>query len=126
MLHTDPPPFFHRGPSPLARLAFFALLSIALLFADTRFRYLEGIRHGVSTVIAPLQRAVLWPGAAWQAIGVYFASKEALATGRTLSEVVLAKKLMDADTLDRVLEPLGLPPPGGPEPALPGDDDVHA
>ena len=80
MLHTDPPPFFHRGPSPLARLAFFALLSIALLFADTRFRYLEGIRHGVNTVIAPLQRAVLWPGAAWQATSVYFASKEALAT----------------------------------------------
>ena len=29
------------GPSPLARLAFFGLLSIALLFADTRYRYLE-------------------------------------------------------------------------------------
>jgi rod shape-determining protein MreC len=80
MLHTDPPPFFHRGPSPLARLAFFALLSIALLFADTRFRYLEGIRHGVNTVIAPLQRAVLWPEAAWHAISVYFASKQVLAT----------------------------------------------
>jgi rod shape-determining protein MreC len=78
MLHTDPPPFFHRGPSPLARLAFFALLSIALLFADTRFRYLEGVRHGVNTVIAPLQRAVEWPGEAFTFVAAYFASKHAL------------------------------------------------
>ncbi len=80
MLHTDPPPFFHRGPSPLARLSFFALLSIALLFADTRFRYLEGIRHGVNTVIEPLQRAVQWPGEASAFVASYFASKRELAS----------------------------------------------
>jgi rod shape-determining protein MreC len=92
MLHTDPPPFFHRGPSPLARFAFFAVLSIALLFADSRFRYLEGMRHGVNTVIAPLQRAVQWPGEAWEAVGVYFASKSALATeNAALHERLLAE-----------------------------------
>jgi fumarate hydratase class II len=32
-------------------------------------------------------------------------AKEALATNRTLREVVLEKKLMDAATLDRVLDP---------------------
>jgi rod shape-determining protein MreC len=91
MLHTDPPPFFHRGPSPLARFAFFAVLSIALLFADSRFRYLEGMRHGVNTVIAPLQRAVQWPAEAWQAVAVYFASKSALATeNAALHEKLLA------------------------------------
>jgi rod shape-determining protein MreC len=79
MLHNDPPPFFHRGPSPLARLSFFALLSIALLFADTRFRYLEGIRVGVNAVIAPLQRAVQWPGEAAGFVAAYFASKRELA-----------------------------------------------
>ena len=92
MLHTDPPPFFHRGPSPLARFAFFAVLSIALLFADSRFRYLEGMRHGVNTVIAPLQRAVQWPGEAWEAVAVYFASKSALATeNAALHERLLAE-----------------------------------
>lgn len=78
MLYTDPPPFFHRGPSAGARLAFFVLLSIVLLFADTRFRYLEGIRQGINTLIAPLQRAVEWPGETTDFIATYFASKRAL------------------------------------------------
>ncbi len=39
-------------------------------------------------------------------------AKEALASGRTLREIVLAQKLMDAATLDRVLEPLGMTQPG--------------
>ena len=64
---VEPPPFFHRGPSPLARLAFFGLLSIALLFVDTRYRYLEGVRQVVAVVLYPLQRAVQLPG---EALGV--------------------------------------------------------
>ena len=38
---------------PLARLAFFGLLSIALMFADTRFRYLEGIRQVAAVALYP-------------------------------------------------------------------------
>jgi actin-like ATPase involved in cell morphogenesis len=53
---AEPPPFFHRGLSPLARLAFFGLLSIALMFADTRFRYLEGVRQIVSAVKSALEQ----------------------------------------------------------------------
>ena len=53
-ISVDPPPFFHRGPSPLTRLAFFGLLSLALLFADTRFRYLENIRQIMAIVLYPL------------------------------------------------------------------------
>lgn len=75
---ADPPPFFHRGPSPLARLTFFGLLSIALMFADTRFRYLEGIRQAATTVLYPLQRTVQLPGEALMWVGTYFASKRAL------------------------------------------------
>src|SRR6266542_4165084 len=75
---VEPPPFFHRGPSPLARLAFFGLLSIALMFADTRFRYLEGIRQVVTIALYPLQRAVQLPGEALMWVGTYFASKRAL------------------------------------------------
>jgi fumarate hydratase, class II len=38
-------------------------------------------------------------------------AKEAFATGKTLREVVLAKKLMDEATLDRVLDPLAMTKP---------------
>ena len=75
---ADPPPFFHRGPSPLARLAFFGLLSIALMFADTRFRYLEGMRQVVTVALYPVQRAVQMPGEALAWVGAYFASKRDL------------------------------------------------
>ena len=75
---VEPPPFFHRGPSPLARLAFFGVLSLALLFADTRFRYLEGIRAVATIVLTPLHRAVQIPGEMLAWIGGYFASKQAL------------------------------------------------
>ena len=75
---VEPPPFFHRGPSPLARLAFFGVLSLVLLFADTRFRYLEGIRAVATIVLTPLHRAVQIPGETLAWIGGYFASKQAL------------------------------------------------
>jgi rod shape-determining protein MreC len=75
---ADPPPFFHRGPSPLARLAFVALVSIALMFADTRFKYLEGIRQGAAVILYPVQRAVQMPGEALAWVGAYFASKRSL------------------------------------------------
>ena len=81
MMHhisAEPPPFFHRGPSPAARLAFFGLLSLALMFADTRFKYLEGIRQVTSVMLYPLQRAVQLPGEALVWTGAYFSSKRAL------------------------------------------------
>lgn len=75
---VDPPPFFHRGPSPLARLAFFGVLSLALLFADTRFRYLEGMRSVAAVALYPLHRVVQVPGETLAWIGSYFASKQLL------------------------------------------------
>jgi rod shape-determining protein MreC len=78
-LPVEPPAFFHRGPSPLARLAFFGLISLALLFADTRFRYLENIRQVAAVIVYPLQRAVQLPGEALSWVGGYFSSQRALA-----------------------------------------------
>jgi rod shape-determining protein MreC len=75
---VEPPPFFHRGPSPLARLAFFGVLSLVLLFADTRYRYLEGIRSAATVALSPLHRAVQIPGELYSWIGGYFASKQTL------------------------------------------------
>ena len=78
-LPVEPPPFFHRGPSPLTRLAVFGLLSLALLFADTRYRYLENIRRGAAIVLYPMQRLVQMPGDALAYVGTYFSSQRALA-----------------------------------------------
>jgi rod shape-determining protein MreC len=76
---VEPPAFFHRGPSPLARLAFFGVLSLALLFADTRYRSLENIRQFAGTVLYPVQRAVEMPIEAVAWVGRYFADKARLA-----------------------------------------------
>lgn len=78
-ISADPPPFFHRGPSPFARLAFFGLLSIVLMFADTRYRYLEEVRQVATVALYPLQRVVQLPGEALDWVGGYFSSKRMLA-----------------------------------------------
>ena len=75
---VEPPAFFHRGPPPLARLAFFGLISLALLFADTRYRYLENVRHVAGIVLYPLQRVVRVPGDALAYVATYFASQREL------------------------------------------------
>src|SRR5689334_9775583 len=75
---AEPPAFFRRGPSPLARLAFFGLISLALLFGDTRYRYLENVRHVAGIVLYPLQRVVRIPGDALAYVATYFASQREL------------------------------------------------
>ncbi|MBI3140540.1 MAG: rod shape-determining protein MreC [Rhodocyclales bacterium] len=70
----QPPPFFKRGPAPLARLVFFVLLSLALLVLDLRFRYLELARQGVAVALYPMQRMAYTPVELAGRIGEYFTS----------------------------------------------------
>lgn len=77
-LPADTPDFFHRGPSPAARLVVFALLSVLLLFLDTRFRTLEQVRQVAATILYPVQRAAAYPGLLLSEVGDYFESKQAL------------------------------------------------
>ena len=55
-MEHQPPPFFRTGPSPLARLFIFTLLSLVLLGTDARLKYLEMVRQIASVIIYPLQR----------------------------------------------------------------------
>jgi len=88
----DPPPFFKRGPTPFARFVFFGLVSLALLFADSRYGYLENVRAVVAVVLAPLQRAALLPVQAWDIAAAYFASQTRLsAENRSLQQQLLAQ-----------------------------------
>ena len=77
MEHT-PPPFFHRGPAPLVRLAFFASLSLALLVLDARFRYTEGLRGILALAVHPLQTVASLPVLLAERVGGYFASQAQL------------------------------------------------
>ena len=89
---VDPPAFFNRGPSPLARLAFFGILSLALLFADTRYRYLENVRQTVAIALYPLQRALEMPGAAFAYVSGYFGTNRRMADeNATLRQELVAR-----------------------------------
>ena len=70
----QPPPFFKRGPAPLARLFFYATLSIALLFVDARFQTLELLRQGLSLITHPLQQMAQSPAALAANAGNYLTS----------------------------------------------------
>jgi rod shape-determining protein MreC len=74
----QPPPFFKHGPSPRARFAFFALLSIVLLVVDAHRNYLDTLRQAVSVAISPLQRAANLPGALLGNIGDFFVTQARL------------------------------------------------
>ena len=60
-MEHQPPPFFRTGPSPLARLFIFTIVSLALLGADARLKYLDTVRQVASVVIYPLQRIANTP-----------------------------------------------------------------
>lgn len=77
-MEYTPPPFFRRGPSLLARLGLFVLMSLILLYADARFHYMEGLRRVVAIVLYPLQELADTPGAAASRIGNFFVSQSYL------------------------------------------------
>lgn len=86
----EPPPFFHRGPSPLARLTFFTLIAIALMIADHQFRALETVRLSLTVIAHPLQQAAAMPSEALGRMADYFANQERLLReNRDLREKVL-------------------------------------
>jgi rod shape-determining protein MreC len=60
-MEYSPPPLFKQGPSALARLIFFVVLSLALLVSDARFKTLEVVRGVLGAGLYPLQRAALVP-----------------------------------------------------------------
>lgn len=69
--------FFNRGPSPVARLVFFSVLSLLLLFVDARYRYLESTRSALSVLVSPIQRLANWPGELWDQAGNFFITQGA-------------------------------------------------
>jgi rod shape-determining protein MreC len=77
-LIREPPPFFHRGPSPLARLTFFTLFAVALMIADHRFQALERVRQSLSVLAHPLTQLAAMPSQALSRLTDYFVVQEKL------------------------------------------------
>lgn len=99
----SPPPFFKRGPAPLAQLAFFLSLSIALLFADLRFHTLEWARLGAATAVWPLQRLAGMPIEVAGNAGEYFTTLAALQAENTdykKKQLAVANQLLRQEHLE--------------------------
>ena len=73
-MEYTPPPFFKTGPSPLTRLLFFAVLSLAILVADARFKQLQAVRQIVSVMVYPLQRIAAAPASLARRVRDFFVS----------------------------------------------------
>lgn len=99
MVEDTPPPFFRRGPAPLALLSFYVALSIALFVLDLRFQALGVVRQSLFTVADPLQRLAQSPVRWLEAGGDYFHSlDEAQAEAARLK----AERLAAAPDFDRL------------------------
>jgi rod shape-determining protein MreC len=92
-MDRQPPPFFNRGPAPIVRLSFFALLALLLMVVDARFRYAEMLRSGLAVVIYPLQRAAVAPVDLLSGIAGYFTS---LSSAQRDNEALRTKVLQNA------------------------------
>ena len=57
-----PPPFFKRGPAPLALLTFYIAVSLAIFVVDLRFKSLDLVRQSIALVVDPVQRVAQTPG----------------------------------------------------------------
>lgn len=79
-MEHQPPPFFRTGPSPLARLFIFTLLSLVLLGTDARLKYLETVRQIASVIIYPLQRIAGAPFSIAQRTAEFFTTQSSLKT----------------------------------------------
>ncbi|MDD5175461.1 MAG: rod shape-determining protein MreC [Sterolibacterium sp.] len=99
----QPPPFFHRGPAPFARLMFFVALSLLLLVLDLRFHTLELARQGVALVTYPLQRLANAPLEGLESWGNYFSSLVTLEkenTGLRRQQLTTANLLLRQEHLE--------------------------
>lgn len=96
-----PPPFFKRGPAPLALLTFYIAISLALFVVDLRFKSLELLRQSISLVVDPLQRVAQTPGSLVDYAGQYLQGMRAL---QQENEELKHAKLTQAPDLQRLAQ----------------------
>ncbi|MCZ7565731.1 MAG: rod shape-determining protein MreC [Burkholderiales bacterium] len=90
------PAFFHRGPAPIARVTFFAVLSTLLMVLDARFQYAEPLRQVLALAAYPIQQVAAAPVIAYGRLADFFASRSAL---QRENEALRAEQLRSAPAL---------------------------
>ena len=73
-----PPPFFKRGPAPLALLTFYIAVSLAIFVVDLRFKSLDLLRQSIALVVDPVQRVAQTPGSLVDYAGQYLQGMHSL------------------------------------------------
>ena len=99
-MERQPPPFFHRGPTPLARLGFFAALSVLLMVLDARFRYAEPLRQVLALAAYPMQQLATAPVTAFADLSEFFASRAVLQQENAALRAERLKRAPDLLTLE--------------------------
>jgi rod shape-determining protein MreC len=79
-MEHQPPPFFRTGPAPLVRLLLFTALSLGLLVADARLKYLDTLRQVASVIVYPIQRIAGAPAGIFQRASEFFVTNSSLRT----------------------------------------------
>jgi rod shape-determining protein MreC len=89
------PAFFARGPSPFARLVFFAALSLALMATDSRLQYLTSMRENLMVLLHPLQVIANAPSQIYQFTTEYFSTHHRLLNeNKQLKEQALKQNIL--------------------------------
>ena len=96
--------FFNRGPSPVVRLIFFAMLSLLLLFIDARYRALESTRSALSVLVSPIQQLATLPGILWHQAGDFFITQSAQRQLANENEIMRQQHQIDSAQLLRLQE----------------------
>ncbi|WP_189531876.1 rod shape-determining protein MreC [Paludibacterium paludis] len=103
------PSFIRQGPSPAARLALCAALSVTLLISDSQFGLMEQVRQGLSVAFYPLQRAVNMPVTAARAVSDFFTTQASLQADNNAlrnRHLAMAARLQRLETLEHDYETL--------------------
>jgi rod shape-determining protein MreC len=101
-MDRSPPPIFKQGPSSVARVALFTLLSLILMAVDARTELLHALRQGVGAVLYPVQRTLLVPRTALTISSDYLGEIERLRSENTelrRLEITNAQQLLQAEQL---------------------------
>ena len=98
-IDNAPPPFFKRGPAPLALLTFYIAISLAIFVVDLRFRSLELLRQSIALLVDPVQRVAQTPGSLVDYAGDYLQGLQAL---QSENNELKHAKLTTAPDLERL------------------------
>lgn len=96
-----PPPFFKRGPAPLALLTFYIAVSLAIFVFDLRFKSLDLLRQSIALVVDPVQRVAQTPGSLVDYASQYLQGMHSL---RQENDELKHAKLTTAPDLQRLAQ----------------------